>query len=316
MLSSFFGFFRKQKSKIMLGMFLFIIFLYLFFPFNDLGDLVSAKVSEATQGQVFVSFDRLNLNIIPSPGITLSEVILETPGIPILKAGELIARPSILGIITFKPGISLFAENFLGGDFSITTRGAEKNKNGNRKQKLDLNFEGLKLENLIQLFDSSLQVNGIAQGEISSLVDVDFTEQPKSDLKLNIDKLVLDETDIVMQGLPINIPKISLNKLILEAKSENGNLNISKFSFGGTGQDLTGQLSGRINLNVIKSGTLVSMQPGGFDLNLKFTMSEVLKQKLSSYLGLLQSYLVAQNTYSLKITGSSFYGIPQITKGP
>lgn len=315
MLSNFFSIFKYHKKKIALGYFLVMIFLYFLFPFNDLGDLVTSKVSDASQGQVYLNFEKLDLSLIPSPGIALSDVTLETSQLPALKAGYLEARPSMMGLITFKPGISIGAEQIFGGDLSLSTRGIDKNKNGTRKQKIDLSFDNIKLNEIFQAFDLNIRLNGSAEGQLSSQVDIELLEQPKSEVSVNLSKVVLEETDLSVQGMSIGIPKISLNQLLLEAKSENGNLQISKLTFGGPGQDITGQMTGKMAMTFVKQGMQFVVQPGGFDFNLKFTISETLKQKLSSYLLFLQNYLVAQNTYSLRISGSSFYGVPQLTKG-
>jgi fucose permease len=70
-----------------------------------------------------------------------------------------------------------------------------------------------------------------------------------------------------------------------------------------------------MGLTFNKLGTMVTPVIGAYDLNIKLQLSETLKQKLSSYLGLLQTFQVATNTYSIKLAGNGFFGPPQITKG-
>src|SRR4051812_35387749 len=86
---------RFHKKKVGLFVVLFLVFLYFIFPFNDLGDFVAQKVSEATSGQVFVGFDTLDINLLPEPGIAMSNVQVETPFTPKLTAKNLSLAPNI-----------------------------------------------------------------------------------------------------------------------------------------------------------------------------------------------------------------------------
>src|ERR1700683_2627987 len=99
---------------------MYFLFIYFFFPFNDLGDLVSGKISEATQGQVFVDFEKLDLSLFPQPGLALSKVVIENPFTPALTAKYISVAPNLLSLLAFKPGVSIRARGFLGGDVDLS----------------------------------------------------------------------------------------------------------------------------------------------------------------------------------------------------
>lgn len=69
--------FQKKKMALLVG--LYMVFLYFLFPFNDLGDLVSGKISQATQGQVFLDFDNINLSLFLRLGLLFQKSPLKRP---------------------------------------------------------------------------------------------------------------------------------------------------------------------------------------------------------------------------------------------
>lgn len=308
--------FRFHKKRIALYFAMVTVFLYFIFPFNDLSDLVTAKVSEATAGQIYVGFDKLDLALLPTPGLSLHNVLVDSSYFPELKAKYLSASPSILGLLTFKPGVTIRGEEILGGDLVLSTRGGDKTPAGKTKQKVELDFDNLKLSDLIGLLDAQVKLSGQASGHLYSQVDPEFGEQPTGTVTLNLNKVLLDESDLNLQGMPLRLPKINVNQVELAAKLDKGSLDISKLNIGKAGSDISAQVTGKVNYMLDKQGGTVISRPGSYDLNIKFQISEALKQKVGVYLTLLQQYQVAQNTYSLKIAGNGFYGPPtQISKG-
>ena len=126
----------------------------------------------------------------------------------------------------------------------------------------------------------------------------------------------LEETDLNLQGMPPSLPKISLGQTQIEAKLDKGQVQIQKLVFGKGGQDLSGMITGHMGLTTVKQGQGVGFVPGAYEFFIKLQVGESLKQKAGIYLGVLQNYLVAQNTYSIKLSGANFYAVPSMTKGP
>ena len=59
--------FKIHKLKIFTVVFSALLFFVMLFPFDDLSDLVTEKVAVATNNQVFLTFERLNLSLFPGP---------------------------------------------------------------------------------------------------------------------------------------------------------------------------------------------------------------------------------------------------------
>ena len=114
--------FRNHKKKIVFMFASFVIFTIALFPYGDLGDLVTAKVMDLTQNQVYLQFDDMGISIFPSPGVKLDNVYIESVFLPSLNVKSLALAPSIMGFITLSPGISIRADGFLGGDLSLSAK--------------------------------------------------------------------------------------------------------------------------------------------------------------------------------------------------
>src|SRR4051812_29728975 len=97
--------FRNHKLKILVIISAFLFFLITLFPFRDIGDLITSQISEATQNQVYVDFKDLGLTLFPQPGLKMEGVTIDNPMFPTLAAENLFVSTSLLGLITFRPGI-------------------------------------------------------------------------------------------------------------------------------------------------------------------------------------------------------------------
>jgi type II secretion system protein N len=313
-INAFFNIFRYHKRKIFLLASLYSFFLYLLFPFNDLGDLVASKVSEMTGGQVFVNFDTLNLSIIPQPGLALTNVNVETAFTPKLTAKSLSVAPNVTGLLTFKPGVSIYAEELLGGDVSLSTRGSGKTAAGKMKQKLSLELENLNLSEIAKLAQLPMRLTGNISGNMESNFDMDFSEQPTGTLQLQASKVVLPDSSINTPIGPLALPKLNLNDIVLESKADKGVFEISKFVVGKPGGDLYASVTGRMDMRITKSGAEVYPQMGQYDLIVRLQVGEAFKQKMGMYLGILQAYQNAANSYAFRMMGQNMYAPPNISK--
>jgi len=298
----------------MLLSFLYIFFLYLLFPFNDLGDLVASKVSELTSGQIFINFDTLDLSIVPQPGLELTNVNVETAFTSRLTAKSLSVAPNVAGLLTFKPGVSIYAEELLGGDISLSTRGSGKTAAGKTKQKLNIELENLNLAEIVKLTQMPIRLTGDLSGSVDSNFDIDFTEQPSGTIQLEASKVIMPDSSVNTMMGPLSLPKLILNDIIFESKADKGIYEISKFIIGKPGGDLYANATGRIDLKVLKSGTEVYSQLNQYDLTVKFQVGEAFKQKLGIFLSFLEKCQASTNSYSCRFVGQNLYGPPSITK--
>ncbi len=136
-----------------------IVFLFLLFPMDDLGDLVSVQVAEKTNQQVFLQFDHMNLSLLDF-GISFDNISVETPVTPPISAEELTISPSFSSLIKQKPGGSINAKGFLNGEIDISMSPAGKSENGIEKQKISINAQSLNLTKLKELTQMPLLMKG------------------------------------------------------------------------------------------------------------------------------------------------------------
>ncbi|MBX9768138.1 MAG: hypothetical protein K2X47_12770, partial [Bdellovibrionales bacterium] len=107
---------KKILKQLLIFLLFSLIFFVAIFPLGDVSDIVTKIVHEQTQKQVFVTFNDLGLTAVPQPGLKLEGVELVMPFfIEPLKVGGLVVSPSLLGILSFQPGVSVFAENVFSG---------------------------------------------------------------------------------------------------------------------------------------------------------------------------------------------------------
>ena len=136
--------FRFHKLK-MLGVVLFaLLFTFFLFPYEDLADLATAKVSQITNNQVYLQSDTLDLGFIPI-SVSMDKVLVETPTLPAVKADYLSVSPWISGLIIGKQGASIDAKKLFGGAVAIDFHEGDKLKSGERMKNLGVDATGLKL---------------------------------------------------------------------------------------------------------------------------------------------------------------------------
>ncbi len=314
-LSPIFSLLRFHKKKLGALLLFYLFFLYWLFPLNDMGDFVAVKVSELTARQIFVNFDTLQFNLVPQPGLALSNVIVETPFTPAITAKYLTASPSIMGLFSLKPGVSVHAEGLLGGEVDVVTRGGDKNPAGKRKQKIDLDISGLNLLEVSKFAQLPLNISGSLSANVNTQLDVDMVEQPQGNIELHAEKAVIGESSIMtpMMG-PVAIPRINLQDIVLEGLADKGAIQVSKLTIGKPGSDIFLNATGRFEMRFEKVGTDVQSRLGAYDLLIKLSVGDTFKQQVGTYLMLLASYATAGNSYSFRISGPNIYSPPNISK--
>ena len=110
-----FVFLKNSKLKFLVLVLSSLVFLFVLFPFDDLGDLVSSQVAKISGNSLYVQFEKLKMSIIPQPGVQLDEVFVESARMPALSASEIVITPSISGMIQKKPYGHVSAKGFSKG---------------------------------------------------------------------------------------------------------------------------------------------------------------------------------------------------------
>ena len=322
-LQPFFNLFRFHKLKMLTFFALIVVFFVLLFPYKDLGDFVSAQVSETTQNQVFLQFDDMGFTVLPQPGLSFENVYLESVFTPSLKIGSLVVAPSIRGLLTFKPGVSIFAENFLNGDLSLSTRGGEKSKKDVTKQIIQLNIDHLDLKQITALIDLPVSLHGSVDAESEVTMDPTFDEQPNGKVELKIKKFHLPPSSVPTPIGPLNLPEIRISDLSLKGRLIGGELYIDNFRIGNSKDEINGSIKGKIQMRLSKRGVQVTPRFARYNITINLKTLPSLEKKASLLLSLVDGFLgkfkapeIGGSRYSFKLSGTNFYSPPRITAVP
>lgn len=316
-LRMFLDFLKNNKKKVFLGFVAYVMFLFLLFPFSDLGSFVTTQVAKLTQNQIFVKFEELHFSLIPSPGLELSNVKVQGLQFPQLTTDKLTVAPSIAGLLSFKPGVSLNAEGLFDGDVSLSTRGGSKATSGALKQNISVDAEGIELSKIGGLLNLPMSLDGKMNLETQAVIDPSFSEQPNAQLDLKAVRVNITSANIPTPIGPLNLPDTKLQELILKGQIADGTLNIEKAQIGSPNDELFAQVRGTMNLNFQTAGGQVMVNPGPFDLTIQIKTKPSYQAKAGLFLGFLDSYKKSQSPqgseYIFKVAGANFYAPPRMS---
>lgn len=316
-LRMFLDFLKNNKKKVFLGFVAYLIFLFLLFPFSDLGTMVTTQVAKLTQNQIFLKFKELHFSLVPSLGLELTDVNVQGLQFPQLTCDSVTVAPSIAGLLAFKPGVSLNANGLFGGDVQLTTRGGSKAESGALKQNISVDAEGIELSKLSNILSLPMSLEGKMNIDSKAVVDPSFSEQPDAQLNLNAVRVNITTANIPTPIGPLALPDTKLKELILKGQLSKGELNIEKAQFGSPSDELFAQVRGTMNLQVQTAGGQVSVNPGAFDLTVQIKTKPSYQAKAGLFLGFLDSYKKSESAqgteYIFKVSGNNFYAPPRMT---
>ena len=310
------GVFKYHKLKILTFIGATLFFVLVLFPYGDLGDYVTTKVSQLTNQQIYVRFDNLDLKLFPGPGLQMQKVFLETPFLPALTIDDLVVSPSIAGLVTFRPGVSARAKGFMGGDASLSTRGGPKSEAGTPTQIISLDTSSVSLQQLAKMARLPLPLRGQVTMSTKTTVDPAFAVQPEGDVQLDIQKFELVAANVPTPFGPINVPQVNVSELNISGRITDGRLIIEEARLGRKGDDISGSLKGDIGLRIDGRGGAVSVTPGAYNLDLDIVVSKGLSERAGLLLMLLDSYKRPDSggsRYAVRIQGQNFLMPPRIS---
>ena len=299
---------RNEKKKILIYFLFTLLFLIVLFPFGDLSDFVTAQISKATNNQVFVQFRDPGFSIFPSLGFELKEVNVETNYLPPIKAGALTIAPSVLGLLTLKPGVKINASKILGGDIDLSLQKSGSN------QIVSIDTENLELNDVLTLTNNRFPVSGKVSMVASADIDGTFGEQPKAEVELKIANFDLSSDSIATPMGPLNLPPLTLKSVSMKGEVKDGRLQIEQLSAGQSTDEMIATVKGRMDLRVQQGMQVV---PGSYDLEIRITAKDSFKQKAGLFLSFLNAYQKpgtdGSTIYAFRIKGNNFYMVPAMS---
>ena len=301
--------FRHHKAKIILFFVSIIAFVFLFFPYDDLSDLISEQVANATNNTVHIEFEDLALGFLPQPGIKMSNVLVEHPISGEVRADIIKASPSLLALIKQLPLMRIKAENLFKGDLDVTTSPARTLKDP-MAINADIEFTNFDLNSLIKaVVPIPMKANGSMS--LNALVDVDMEMkgQPDGEIQLTSPKVDIPAFSIDINTptasgsnikQTIGIPKLNLGKVQIKGKIKNGTLTFADSVIGSDKDSLFAKIGGNISIRTTPAGVV----PTYYDVQLDLTMKKALLDSLGSYAGMID-FMVGK--YGQPVAGGKRY---------
>jgi type II secretion system protein N len=278
--------FKFHKLKIIIVLGFAVFFAILIFPYDDLSDLATAKVSQLTNNSVYLQFDTLDLGVLP-PGVAMGNVSLETTTLPAIKAGRLSLSPWLSGLIVGKQGGSADVKNLFGGVVAADFHEGEKGKSGTRANNIDVDAKGIKLPELAKFLAegniASLLLQGVLDLSTQLQIDPAFDTQPSGDVGLKIENFSLPGQTLRITmapgsaPMPLALPEVKLGPTKMTAKMENGSLQIQDFSFGND-STLAGKVTGNLGVTFRRSPAGVQPIVGSYDLRVNLKLPKAFVQ--------------------------------------
>lgn len=299
--------FRNHKSKIVLFFVSILAFVFLFFPYDDLSDLVSEQVANATNNSLYIEFEDLGLGFLPQPGIKMSNVMAEHPLTGEIRADVIKAAPSILAFLKQLPLLRLKAENLFKGNLDVTTSPAKTLKDP-MAINAEVDFTNFDLNSLVKaLVPIPMKANGTMSLNALLDVDMEMKGQPDGEVmltspKVDIPAFSIDINTPTANGTnvkqTIGIPTLNLGKVQIKGKIKNGTLTFADSVIGSDKDSLFAKIGGNISIRATPGGIV----PTYYDVQLDITMKKALLDSLGAYAGMIE-FMVGK--YSEKASNDS-----------
>lgn len=308
--------FLEHRNKFLLWIFSGFIFLFLLFPFDDLGDLVSSQVSKLTDNSIYLRFDKLNMSLFPQPGFQFNQVYIENVNTPPLSAQELTITPSISGLIRKKPYGHVSAVGLFKGNVDLSLGSGSRTESGLERHKVEIKAKKLNLQNLRELVGLPVPVKGQLDIEVKNAqADISFVEQPEADVVLQIHQFELPTSNLPTQMGTLTLPELKLSNVELKGRLSGGKLNTTGF-LGQEGDEIYGTVKVNLGLPIQNLNGLPSARLGAYVIELDIVTKRPFQEKAALFLSFLESYkqtLPDGAQYKLKISGNGPNAIPSIS---
>jgi len=306
---------RNHKKTMLLSLASAGVFTILLFPYGDLSDLITEKIAESSQNQIFLRFDDLGVGILP-PSIKMSNVSVASSFLPTLKAGALYLAPSVTGFLTFKPGFSASIDEVMDGDIHLTYRSGKKVSDRVQMQQVLLELSKIDLKNFSQFASLPVALEGSMNTDLDAQLDPTFIEQPFGDLALHIKKFRLPSSTVPTPIGPTALPSTEFSNIRIKSRLNSGDLVIEEGQFGSSSEPVNGRFKGHVNLRFNRQGSQLVPQWGSYQFKIDFSFNRGAEKDFGIFLSLLDNYKTVTGSgsrYALTLTGNSFYEPPTMT---
>jgi type II secretion system protein N len=267
-----------------------ILFFVLRFPVDDLNDMITTKVAQATGNQVYVQFDKMALGFLPL-SLELEGFSVEAPGLSPLTIKRLEVVPSLTSLLLQKPAGRLQAEGLFRGVIKAELSAGKKLEGGIQTFDIAIEGEGLQLNDLRQYFQSPVAVRGKANLNIKGYIDPTWQAQPDLSLELAATGLELQSSSVNTLMGPLNLPDLKMSGLNAKSRLSAGNLLIEDVTIGKENQDeLAGKVSGQMGLELKGRGPQVFPLMGSYSYKVNLGVQKTLEDRAKTFLLLIEAH--------------------------
>ncbi len=282
--------FHKKKILFLLGCILF--WFLVLFPYDDLSDFVTLKVTQATQSRVYLQFDGLSFGLMPQLGIMMDQVMVETAFAPPISMKTLGMAPK-LSMIFGIPGGKIKAYDIFGGNAIVDIGPSNELEIQGQELNLNINLDDVALKELSkfikQATQAPLNMSGTTNLQSQVYVDPTFKTQPQGQVEMQIEKLEIPSSNLSLQGMSMPLPALKLSNVKLRGSLKDGILNIKegKIGSGEKNDNLYGEVTGDLEMRIVTGGKVLLT---GYNLRVNLNISDNLKRQLSTVLGFVDLY--------------------------
>lgn len=281
--------FRFQKLKIALFFVFFGLFAIIMFPYNDLGDVVTAKVLAATQNAIYLQFSDLKPSFFPQPGLKLVGVTVDTPVVQSLKAHQLTISPKITSFLAFKPGINLAAEGIFNGNANVSVSLPGFTIQKGSKAKVQASTENLDVAEIMKTLKVPIELGGSLSLETEDLeIDPTNLQQTSGQVAVTIKNPKLGIMTLNTPLGPLPLPPLAVSSMDLKAQARKGTVQIERFALGKSGDEISATARGQFDL---KNSEYFGLPIGAYDFSIELEIQSALETKLGVIWSTLESFI-------------------------
>lgn len=291
-----------------------LLFFLILFPTGDLGDLVSSKVSESTNNQVFLQFGDFSFGVFP-PALDFEGVFIETPFAPGMSADEVKISPNLSSVFSKKPYGSIDIDGIFKGALTISLKKGTATETGVERHRALLEINKINLASVKETFKISLIPEGLLTLNLDGQGDLEASEQPEADLNVEIEKFVLPPASVNTPIGPLLLPDFKLALFQLKGRLSNGKINIESGSIGKKQDELFGTVKGFLSMSLINIGGRITPQWGAYNLEINLLMSKAFEEK-AKFLSLIDQFKSSTpegTRYHFKVIGTDFNNFPNFS---
>ncbi len=312
-LSPFTLLFRYHKTKIVTILLIAFVFAVLLIPNDDIADWLTAQIAQKSNSMVYAQFDNLSFDVIPSPGVSASDLLVDSKGFPAIKAGEVHAATLLGKLLTFKLGISLMADRIFHGAVGVSYAQGDKTSSGQNYDDITVDATKISLDDLGEFLRKSnllsLKLQGVANLSANLHLDRTMTAQPSLSTSLDVASMTIPAQSVMLNQNGVmaaqDIPLIELGRVAIKnAKLNEGILDLSEITIGDPKSDLYGKIRGSMNLVFRKSPTGMQPEIKGVDLAIDLNYSTGFTDRYSKTILGMVVILIPANLQTKTSTGT------------